>query len=89
MCSKNIFLLYSFHSGFRTDFILKCVKRRTDFISPSCGIQAVLNVMNDNIMIVAGPANCKMEIHKEIMNKLLYLLLEVSEICDFGCESLI
>ena len=74
-----------------TAIINNCVKmcKKPNFISPSRGIQAVLNVMNDNIMIVAGPANCKMEIHKEIMNKLLYLLLEVSEICDFGCESLI
>ena len=42
MCSKNIFLLYSFHSGFRTDFILKCVKRRTVFIPPSLILRAML-----------------------------------------------
>ena len=33
--SKNIILLFSCHSERRTDFILICVKRRTDFISPS------------------------------------------------------
>ena len=33
--TKNIILLFSCHSERRTDFILICVKRRTDFISPS------------------------------------------------------
>ena len=33
--SKNIFLLFSCHSECRTNFILICVKRRTDFVSPS------------------------------------------------------
>ena len=53
-------------------------------------------VLNDNIMIVTGPADgarsCddfEMEIHKEMMKKLMYLLQDVSEICDFSRESLI
>ena len=42
MCSKNIFLLHASHSEWRTDFILKCAKHRTVFITPSLNLWAML-----------------------------------------------